>query len=330
MSKDLFVEIITKLERYTKATGVKRSLIHWHGGEPMLAGREFLAHAADLQNEHLSHVEVENTLQSNLCLYDGEVRDAVKDLLKDRWIGTCIDPFHPTRLLPNGKDYFHDCLKGLVTAQKDGFEVGMIYVVHGKSLEVVRDLYYFFVNTGVTSVLFHPLEEFDDPEYYLSSAQWGEFLMRLWDVWEEDDFTLKISPLADWKAFLTEDEPIQMCEYNVRCRENVLITVSPEGYLYPCHRFQDKGTHCIGHIAEMTFDEIVANPITHFIASKKENLVEECSACAYVDLCNSGCVATHDESGKTIWCEGLKTALEYVKDKLAVREFVSTKAGSED
>lgn len=319
LSKENLAEVITKLGRYTQEAGVKKSLIHWHGGEPMLGGADFYAYAIELQKKHLGHLELDNTMQSNLCLYEGPIRDAVRDLLKNRWIGTCFDPYHPTRVLSTGKDYFRECLKGLMQAQADGFEVGLIYVVHRRSLEVVRELYRFFVNTGAGSVLFHPLEEFDDPDYHLSPAEWGEFLKSLWDVWEEDEFSLSISPLKDWKDSLLEDKPIGMCEYNVRSRGNVLITVSPEGLLYPCHRFQDRGAECIGHIAEMTFDKIVEHPRTHLIASTKENAVSECRSCEFRHLCNSGCVATHDHTGKTIWCEGLKSFFSYLSGKVVDR-----------
>ena len=319
LSKDTLTELFAKLGRYTKDAGVTKSLIHWHGGEPMLAGADFYHHVIELQNEHLSHLDLDNTMQSNLCLYEGAVREAVKELLKNRWIGTCVDPYHPTRLLSDGRDYFRDCLKGLVAAQRDGFEVGMIYVVHKRSLEVVPDLYHFFVNTGVTSVLFHPLEEFDDPQYWLSPEDWGEFLKRLWEVWEADDFSMSISPLKDWRACLLDDEDIEMCEYNIRSRSNVLITVSPEGYLYPCHRFQDRDAERIGHISGMTFHEIVEDARTHLIASRKENLVPDCRSCDFVHLCNSGCVATHDQTGKTIWCEGLKSFFSWASGKAVDR-----------
>lgn len=303
---------MTKLGRYTKDRGVAKSLVHWHGGEPMFPGKDFYDLAIRLEQTHLGHLELQNTMQSNLCLYEGEVRRAVGELLKHDWIGTCFDPYHPTRLLSNGKDYLRECLKGLIAAQRDGFEVGLIYVVHRRSLDVARDLYHFFVNTGVSSVLFHPLEDFDDPEYHLSAADWGEFLRRLWEVWEEDNFSLRISPLADWRAWLVDKQPIGMCEYNVRSRKNVLITVSPEGLLYPCHRFQDKGIHCIGNISQMTFDQIIDHPLTYYIADRKENLPADCRSCEFVSLCNSGCVATHDQSGKTIWCEGLHSFFAYL------------------
>lgn len=317
LSSYLLSELMKKLGEYTKNKGVSKSLIHWHGGEPMLPGKDFYLSAIDLQQKYLGHLELVNTMQSNLALFTGETRKVIGDLLKHDWIGTCLDPFHETRLLHNGKEYLRECLRGLIAAQQDGFEVGMIYVVHRRSLEVVRELYRFFLNTGVTSVLFHPLEEFPDPEYHLSPARWGEFLRTLWEVWEEDDFSLKISPLADWRAALLEGEPIGMCEYNVRSRKNVLVTVSPEGFLYPCHRFQDRDIHRIGHIADMTFDDVVENPLTHFVADRKENLISDCRSCQFVDLCNSGCVATHDESGKTIWCEGLKYFFGYLTQRLS-------------
>jgi radical SAM protein with 4Fe4S-binding SPASM domain len=139
-------------------------------------------------------------------------------------------------------------------------------------------------------------------------------------VWEEDGFGLRITPLAEWRGRLLDGDPVRMCEYNVRDRSNVLITVSPEGFLYPCHRFQDRDIHCIGHISEMTFEQIIENRTTYEISERKENPVSECRSCGYAGLCRSGCVATHDQSGKTMWCEGLKSFFSYLNQKFPDRK----------
>ncbi len=191
----------------------------------------------------------------------------------------------------------------------------MVYVIHKKSLDVIERTYYYFKNLGVENVLFHPLEDFDNDEYRLTPEELGAYYKGLWEVWEADGYSQPVYPFEDWYVHLTQNRPTTMCEYGVRPDAARSVTVSPEGDLYPCPRFQDREDHRIGNIAEMTFDEVVAHPSSRIITSLKEDQPTECQACEFQSLCNSGCVMTHDESGKTQWCEGLKVFFEHLKSR---------------
>ena len=316
LSKDLLQELMIKYGAFTKRHGFTQGYIYWHGGEPMLPGEPFYSYFLELKRKYLSHLEIENGMQSNMCLYRNEkTRGIVSKVLLDKHINGCIDPFHPTRFLNNGGSYLNDALQSMKLLRKDGFHVGMVYVIHKKSLEVVERSYYYFKNVGVGDVLYHPLEDYDNDAYRLTPEDLGKFLKELWDVWEADGYSLPITPLEDWYFHLTKGCPPTMCEYSVRSDAVRSITVSPEGDLYPCPRFQDRGHHRIGNIADMTFDEVVAHPSSRIIRSLKENQPAECQACEFQGLCNSGCVITHDESGKTQWCKGLKTFFGYLKSR---------------
>jgi len=315
LSIPLLEHLLEKLAAFTNGHNIANVSMNWHGGEPMLMGSGFYETVMELEKRFFPHTQIRHTMQSNVCLYTGETRETLLKLMHARIIGACLDPFHPTRLTAQGTDSFPQSLKGTLALLRDGFFIGMIYVVHKKSLEVVEDLYYFFKNLGVPSILFHPLEEFGNPDYHLTPQDYGEFLKRLWDVWEEDDYEFNVSPLAEWRRFLRSGQPCSSCEYGAPSRESPHIVVSPEGDLYPCHRFQDKRIHCMGNIGDLTFEEILSHPWAHLLSDSKENLCSECAECEYVSLCRSGCVATHDRSGKTFWCEGLKKIFEYVKSK---------------
>ncbi len=315
LDDSLLEELFRKLGDYTRQNGIRKSTILWHGGEPMLAGNAFYMNARKLQDKYLSHLDLLNGMQSNTCLYKGDVRETIKEFLSNREIGACLDPFHPTRLLNSGEDYYKDSLKGVDLLLRDGFKVSMIYVVHGRSVEVVEKLYYYFKNLGVHGMLFHPLEEFDHPEYYLSPEDWGRFLIDLFNVWESDDFAFPSSPLDDWMESAVCGSPVGMCEYGIPAAENVSITMDPDGFLFPCPRFQDKGMNRIGHISQMTFEDILAHPWSRSIRSTKLQPIDECKTCEHYDLCTGGCVTTHNSAGKTMWCDGLKKFLGHVKAK---------------
>ena len=316
ITKELLECVVSRYGDFTKKHGLKRGYIYWHGGEPMLPGEPFYSYFLKLKEKYLGHLELENGMQSNMCLYKNEkTRDIVSRVLLDRHINGCIDPFHATRFLNNGGSYLADALESMKLLRKDGFYVGMVYVIHKKSLEVVERTYYYFKNLAVGDVLFHPLEEFDNDEYKLTPEDLGQYFKDLWDVWEADGYSLPITPFEDWYVHVTRGRPITMCEYGLSPDTERSITVSPEGDLYPCPRYQDRDDHRIGNIADMTFDEAVAHPSSRIITDLKENQPAECQACEFQSLCNSGCVITHDQSGKTQWCEGLKIFFEYLKTR---------------
>ncbi len=312
MSPELLSELFGKLSSFTKSRRLTHISITWHGGEPMLLGARFFRTVKELEQRWLRDVPVRHTMQSNACLYEGETRDALRDLLNTRAIGTCLDPFHPTRLLANEENYFQRSLSGCMRLLNDGFQVGMIYVAHKQSLDVVRELYYFFKNLNTASLLVHPVEDFSDPEFSMSAADWGEFLKRLWDVWQEDNFQYRVYPLQEWREFLTAGKPVQSCHYGPLSRERVHLTVSPEGDLFPCHRFVEKDIFCLGNIRDMTCEEIIAHEYSYLLRDRKDHAPSECLECPFFRMCRSGCVATHDQSGKTRLCAGLRDFFTYV------------------
>ncbi|MGO9118671.1 MAG: radical SAM protein [Desulfomonilaceae bacterium] len=321
MSIELVETIFRKWALFSAKEDIERLSINWHGGEPMIMGPSFYKAVLALERKYFSSKKISHSMQSNACLYKDEIREVVLDLASDRSIGACLDPYHPTRLLPGGTDYYSQSVEGCIRLMNDGFGVNMIYVVHKKSIDVVEQVYYFFKNLGVRNVLFHPLEEFQGPDYRLTPQQWGEFLKKLWAVWEEDDFSLTIFPLSDWRDRIMFGEPVESCEHGLpRSEDQLHLVISPLGDLYPCHRFQDKDIFRIGNIGTMTFDEVVQHQWAHLLTDTKKNLSDVCLACEFMPLCMGGCVATHDPGGRTVWCEGLKTFFGFLKDRRLLDE----------
>ena len=315
MSRELVETILQKWALFSAKEGIERLSITWHGGEPMIMGGSFYRAVMDLERKYFPNTKISHSMQSNVCLYKGEVREAVLDLVSDRAIGACLDPFHPTRLLPGGTDYYNQSIKGCLDLMNDGFLINMIYVVHKKSLEVVEQVYYFFKNLGVRNVLLHPLEEFPDPDYRLTPQEWGEFLKKMWKVWEQDDFGLTMFPISDWRDRILFGEPVGSCEHGLPRDNQLHVVISSSGDLYPCHRFQDKNVFRMGNITAMSFDEVVRHRWANLLTDAKKNLSEACMACEFVPLCGSGCVATHEPNGRTMWCEGLKAFFGLLRER---------------
>lgn len=315
MSLGLVEKIFQKWALFSTREEIDELSINWHGGEPMIMGASFYREVLNLERKYFPGKKISHSMQSNVCLYKGEVREAVIDLVSEKSIGACLDPCHPTRLLPSGSDYYGQSVEGCLSLMNDGFSVNMIYVVHRRSRDVVKEVYYFFKNLGVKNILFHPLEEYQGTDYSLSAAEWGEFLTQLWKVWEEDDFMLTIFPLSDWRDRILFGAPIESCEHGLPRENQLHLVISPAGDLYACHRFQDRDIFHMGNIVDMNFEEIVRHPWAHLLSHRKKNLAQACSDCEFIALCGGGCVATHDSGGKTTWCEGLKAFFGFLKER---------------
>ena len=314
LSDELLTALFRKLSDFVKRRNIADVSIKWHGGEPMLAGHGFYSKVLELQGKyfHSIGVEIAHSINTNSTLYRGDMRLAMMGLLRSREATVSFDPFHGTRPFAGGVNYASEAIKSVRLLFEDGFNVGIVYVIHKKSVEVVRELYYFFKNLGVSGMLFNPVEELTDPDYMLSPEEYCEFLIRLNEVWQDDNFSFGICPLEEWRNWVVHGQAVSRCEYGPAMLGFVHVVISPEGFLYPCHRYQDRNEHCIGNILDMSFDDIVEKPVTNILADKKHNLTDECRACDYVDLCRSGCVATHDASGKTFWCKGLREAFPHL------------------
>jgi uncharacterized protein len=319
MSSESLSLVFRKVGQFSQSNGIHNISILWHGGEAMIMGPSFYREVRDLEKEYLGHARVDHSMQTNASMYRGETREILSKLLTAGVVGGCFDPFHPTRPLASGGDSFRESLQGYYALKKDNLRVSLIYVVHKKSLDLVRDLYFFYKNLRVSGIQFSPLKDFSDPEYYLSPEDWGLFLIHLWDIWEKDGYALTVWPLRYWLNLLLYGKSITCCEFgDLRDQRQLSISIAPWGDLYPCPRFLDKEMFRIGNIHQMTFEEIASHERTHLLAEKKKSLNMECLSCMFLQLCNSGCAVNHDASGKTLWCRGQRLLFEHLTTKEAL------------
>ena len=107
----------------------------------------------------------------------------------------------------------------------------------------------------------------------------------------------------------------ERCEYGFMSRSEIHLVLSPDGDVYPCHRMQDGNINHLGNIADMSIEDVLRNEKTYVLSTKGDSLPPDCKTCDHLSLCNAGCMATHDDSGRTIWCEGLVQFFDYMKSQ---------------
>jgi uncharacterized protein len=284
----------------------------WHGGEPMLMGRSFYEKVLELSQKIFAK-SLTHLMQSNLSLLTEELAEVLSELLNDGGIGTSLDPFEDYRQLKNGESYLERWYEGFDLAKGRGFRVGMVYVVHGRSIGRGKDIYHYFRNLGVDSLTLVPLEEpagmFEGAR--LDTLEWGLFLKELHKAWKEDDCSLPVEPFVNWEEVTPVDYPASRTYSEaLNCCEPTLA-ISPEGEVYPCVRLLDIASGEIGNIVSESIDSILSHPDTLWRSKRRELILQgDCGSCKWWKYCAGGCAAASGPCHKTIWCEGYKSFFE--------------------
>ncbi len=288
--------------------------ILWHGGEPMLMGEAFYKKVLGLDRKIFRKSPI-HLMQSNLTLVTEGLADILADLLTGGGIGTSLDPVQDYRRLKNGESYLERWYEGFEIVRSRGFRVGMVYVVHGRSIGRGKEIYYYFKNLGVDSLTLIPLEEpaqmFDGAR--LDPRSCGIFLTEVHGAWKGDDCSLPVEPFVNWEEISSVDsDHTRTYSESLNCCEPTLA-VSPEGDVYPCVRLLDIGSGRIGNITSEPLDKILSHPEA-FWRSKRRRLItqNECGSCKWWKYCAGGCAAASGPHRKTVWCEGYKEFFEAV------------------
>src|SRR3989338_1349661 len=93
MSDDVVEKIVTEFSRLP----IKKIQFIWHGGEPLMAGRDFYTRGCDIQEEFSRKgIAYENSLQTNATLIDHD------------WVDFFIEKGIRVGVSLDGPDYIHD------------------------------------------------------------------------------------------------------------------------------------------------------------------------------------------------------------------------------
>ncbi|MEA2844503.1 MAG: uncharacterized protein QOJ69_2174, partial [Actinomycetota bacterium] len=124
----------------------------------------------------------------------------------------------------------------------------------------------------------------------ITDVEYGEFLVRLFDAWFDDpDAVITIDPFGQHIARIVGDEVAHNCFYTLSCHR-FFLGVSPDGDLFPCGMFQGEPSFRYGNIGDMEPEDVARTMLFGDIDAREQKVLEDCSRCAFFDLCYSGCM----------------------------------------
>lgn len=266
----------------------------WHGGEPLMRGRDFYEYAFSQQQHWASDKEVINTFQTNGTLINNRWAQFFKQ--HNVMVGVSVDGPNLlndiSRIDKNGNSSFEKTMRGISLLKEHEVEFNTLTVVNNRTYKHASTIYQFLKSSGSTYFQFQPcldheLDRRSDYDWSLSGNQWGMFLCDLFDEWCKQDIGKIHVQFFENCLMILMGNPSQMCHHSETCGQQLML--EKDGSVFSCDHYGYK-SHNMGFIKDTALQEMVlSEKQRQFGESKKTSLCVQCQRCDFLPLCNGGC-----------------------------------------
>lgn len=297
----------------------------WHGGEPLMSGLDFFYGVADI-TQNIKNVEIENNIQTNASLVDDRFIEFCK--AKNFSVSTSLDGpediHNANRKDKSGKGTFERTMNGVRKLQQAGISVGSVSVLHKQNVKEIDAFYNFFkenkINVRVNPVVKAGNATTNYNSLAITPKEYGEAMCKLFDLWIEDENQIKMEPFMTIIGNILDDE-VWGCYYQGQCLQSI-ISITPEGNIYPCGRFIGDDGFKLGNILECNdLADVFQSDLYKRLSSRDATVVANCKNCDFSEICNGGCMITaHMAKGdiydSDYYCGGRKMLFEHIVKRL--------------
>ena len=302
----------------------------WHGGEPLLAGKEFFRKAVALQQRYAEGRTVENSIQTNGLLVDDEWFAIFRD--NHFLVGVSIDgpeSIHDAhRVDAGGNPTFARVMKGIERLYRNRVEYNTLTTINIHSEGRGAEVYNFLRQISVF-MQFLPVAELlcdgrvQSPEnqgadiapWSVSAKGFGQFMCDIFDVWVKNDVGRRYVQLFDATLALMVGVQPSVCSLCETCGSG--LTVEHNGDVYCCDHFVYP-EYKIGNIhTDRLADLAYCDRQFEFGVAKRALLPRECRHCKFYNLCHGECPKHRficdntGEYGKNYLCDGYRMFYEH-------------------
>ena len=294
----------------------------YQGGEPTLRGLPFFRKAAELQKHYnKTGLRIENVLQTNGTLLNEEWCEFLRD--NHFLVGLSIDgtkAVHDSfrHFKDSGESPFAAAEKAAALMDLYGVEYNILTVVNSETAAHIEEIYAFYKEKGWKwqqyIACLDPLDEEGGLNpWSLTPALYGDFLIKLFDLWQED--VLKgtqpyIRQFENYAGMLLSHAP-EACEMRGKC--GIQYVAEADGSVYPCD-FYMLDEYLLGNFNKDRVEQIDMRREEIGFIKRSENLSGECFSCPYYQLCRGGCqrcrVPGPEGAYKNYFCPAYKRFFE--------------------
>lgn len=294
--------------------------ISWHGGEPLLAGKEFFRGYIELIKREYASKTIVNMIQTNATLLDEEYASILIDggFIVSVSIDGPPDLHNENRLYADGRGSLDKVLQGVRFLRGRGFNPAVIVTVTGESIHYPEEVFEFLVENGFEDIKYSPVYNSADDIFSINPTEWGDYLIRVFDYWmKKRNSRIKVRDIDEILTIFTHKK-LNTCSGGHSCLR--WISVDPTGALYPCEYLRSDFSY--GTIGNNGLINIRENKNYDNFKKNLSYVDDKCKICELQMICNNGCPATREKNGKLVYegryvfCESKKKLYQHIKNKL--------------
>lgn len=335
MSKEVLDKAVKRIADYINQEDVKVIRIIFHGGEPLLAPKEFYKYAVNHIKESIGiERKVKFGMQTNGTLLSQEWIDLFLEL--DIGAGISIDGVKEindkNRLNKKGHSVFDEIVNSikLITQPENQPSFGGVLTVIdvlSDPLETIK----FLISLNIHHVDFlFPLNHYGNKPIGIFNKDegygYGKWLSIIFDYWWDNDIhTLKIR-IFETIMHLLLDGKFSYESFGLSPVELAVIQTDG-GYeaVDSLKSTYDGAVTSNMNVFEHSLKDVIAFPLIGQRLNKDEFLSETCKQCNYVRVCGGGYLPHRWDPDKefdmpSIYCNDLKYLINHISHKLIIAD----------
>jgi len=321
-------ETLERVVQQVLSLNTKRVRFIWHGGEPLLANREFYENAIEFQDKYRHDgQEIKNSLQTNATLITPEWSTFFKN--NKFSIGISIDGPQfvqdSQRQMRTGKGTFARVWKGIEYLREKDIRFGALAVITKSSAPYVNQIFEFFRNSSIKYLDFLPCVDFNPitrqfTELSITPTEYADFMISLFDLWFKlDDPSLQIRYFADTMTGILGGRALT-CKFSGLCSQ--YLAISTQGDIYHCDKFIDKMDN-FGNILETDLQQALNSDNYQAYIRQINAPKNECLDCEWEKICGGGCSYhrilqgdSHSFQNPLYFCSSRKRIFSHINERL--------------
>lgn len=329
MSQETVVQLLQRVKEHCIRHSLKRFFFVFHGGEPLLASKEFYINFVETARVMLNGiVKMYFSLQTNALLLDDEWCELfVKYRIR---VGISMDgpqEIHDLHRIDHaGNGTFSRVLKGLeVLKRSELHQYSKLLCVMNVDTDPDA-LYDFFKSTGMKTIdLLFPDVNYEQPaaaDFEKMETRYADWLIRIFDRWVNDS---------------RSDAPLQIRRFNhavslllgkstmadeMGLEHNSVLVIETDGGIEAIDTMKicgDGFTKANLNVRANTIDEALDSQLAKLYYTSHTNLCSKCDACHVKEVCGGGNIShryskANNFDNPSIYCKDLEKLYLHIRE----------------
>lgn len=324
ISTDLITSVVQRIEEHCAKHQLKNFLVIFHGGEPLLASKDFFTDFVSIAKESLPGVEIRYGIQTNGTLLTQEWFTLLDKL--DISIGVSLDgPYNASKYRvyrSNNENAYNEIIRGINIIHENNFPVNVLSVINIS--ESPQSIYTHLKENNISNADFlYPDITYDNRS--IVETEVGNWLVKMFDLWYDD--TDKNKPLIRYFDSIVGILVGVERGYEVLGRkENKTICIKPNGKIELVDNLKVCGngfTKTTLNVLENTFDEALELDLMkkYYYSHQDTVLCKKCKSCVIRNICGGGNLAhryssVNEFENPSAYCRDIFLLVSHIQNRV--------------